>query len=1027
MPRIFLFADNVFSKFAKKISMNISLLTNPDNHNKQHLLLKLITGEFNKRDIYHDLMLFKVKEILLIADLYDAFSIEREGRVTDIMLGEYANLNLSTLPRISTVTNSIEALSMLNSSTRRFDLIIMMVGVNKQSAIDTARLIKKERKETPIYLLLNNNSNLAFFSKPDLDRLYSRIFVYNGESSVFFSMVKNLEDLKNVKNDVQIASVRVILVVEDSPLYYSRYLALLYRLIFKQTQDNVSEISKDKLYKILKLRARPKVLLATTYEEAMEIYNQYQDNLIGLISDVRFPKDNKSTKDAGFQLIERIKKERPELPIIIQSSEGNNEERAIANDVDFINKNSDNLEFHLKEFIRARLGFGDFVFRDKTGKKLAVAKTIEDFQKQIHIVDIESILYHAMHNHFSMWAMARSEIQLAKILGKKKVRDFQDKEEVRNYLIDSLDKFMDDSPLGKVIPFSEKAFMEESNIVMLADGALGGKGRGLAFLNSLIHRFDFNRFVPDINIKIPRTAIIGTNEFVQFMDSNNLHFVKEEPIEDAELKALFLQGKLSKLLSERLRKILQSYTLPLAIRSSGLFEDSLMQPFAGIFETYLLPNNHPDIEIRLQQTLDAIKMVYASVYSAKAKSYIKAINYKVDEEKMAIVIQAVVGKQYDNIFYPHISGVAQSYNFYPYGHMKPEEGFSVMAFGLGTYVVEGEKAFRYSPRYPTTQLLSLDDQLANSQTYFYAVDLDKKTLHITEGEMAGLVKKDLYIAEKQNTLKHCVSTYDANSHMLSAGLDKAGPRVVNFANIIKHNYAPLSKIQEVFLDVLPDAFGTPVEIEFSMDLNKDKSGNTTFYLLQVKPMLKASNDTDFKIEEFDHQDTLLYTEKGMGNGTVDYISDVIFIKNDAFLNSKTQEMANEIEILNRKMQEQRKQYILIGPGRWGSRDKWIGIPVQWAQISNAKVIVETSLEGFPLEASFGSHFFHNVITMNVGYFSVLHSDHKSFINYDLLNQQETMEETTYFKHIKTKIPVRIIMDGKKRQAIIVLNKNNTNP
>ena len=989
----------------------------------QHLLLQLITKEINKRDIYHDLMPFKVKEILLIADLYDAYSIEQEGRVTDVMLGEYANLNLSSLPRITTVNTNDEALMRLKNTSRKYDMLIMMVGVNKESAVQTARLIRKEKPKLPIFLLLNNNSNLAFFDKEEIKSLFHQTFVWNGDSSVFFSMVKTLEDAKNVKNDTKIASVRVILLVEDSPLYYSRYLPVLYKLIFKQTQDNVSEINKDKLYKILKIRARPKVLLAKTYEEAMSIYKKYAENIVGLISDVRFPKNKKITANAGFKLIRHIKKEYPDLAIVMQSSEPENRKLAEQLGVCFMDKNSDNIEVELRQFIRSRLGFGAFIFRNEKGEVLGKARNIQEFQEQIRKVSTESILYHASHNHFSMWAMARSEIQLSKILGKKSVQDFTNKEDVRTYIIQSLDKFMDDSPRGKVIPYTKEAFADERNIVMLADGALGGKGRGIAFLNSLIYRFDFNSLVPGIHIKIPRTAIIGTNEFIRFMDENALHFVKERELGDEEIKKYFLQADLSSLLKSRLRGILKNYNLPIAVRSSGLFEDSLMQPFAGIFETYLLPNNHPDLDVRLQQVVDAIKMVYASVYSGKAKSYIKAINYKIDEEKMAIVIQEVVGRKHDDLFYPHVSGVAQSYNFYPYGHMKPEEGISVMSFGLGTYVVEGEKAFRYSPRYPTTQLLSLEDQVANSQTYFYAVDLNKKTLNITEGEMAGLVKKDLYVAERQNTLRHCVSTYDANSHALSAGLDKPGPRVVDFANIIKYNYVPLSKVQEVFLEVLPDAFGTPVEIEFSLDLTKDKDGKASFYLLQVKPMLKANNDTSFDREDFDKERVLLFTEKGMGNGTVDYICDVIYIDNERFQNSQTEVMAEEIEQLNTKMQDEGRQYILIGPGRWGTRDKWIGIPVQWAQISNAKVIVETSLEGFPLEASFGSHFFHNVTTMNIGYFSVLHSNKESFINYPLLERQRLIEKTRFFKHVRFQKPLKIIMDGKKREAIIVDNNS----
>ncbi len=992
-----------------------------NSDNKRTLLLNLQSKESIKRDIYHDLMRYKVKEILLIANLYDAYSIESEGRVTDIMLGEYANLNLSSIPRITKATSDIEALGMLNSSKRKFDLVILMVGVDKQNAITTAELIRKEKPKTPLFFLLNNNGDISYFNKPERKKLFHKLFVWNGESSIFFSMVKILEDAKNIKKDIEIASVRFILLVEDSPSYYSRYLPLLYKLIFRQTQENVHEINKDKLYKILKIRARPKVLLATTYEEAIRVYNKYSDNIIGLISDVRFPKRGIVTKDAGFQLIKKIKKEKCALPIIIQSSEHDNAKIAKELGIHFLNKNDDNLEFNLARFIQMKLGFGDFIFRTKDIREIAVAKNLDDFQRQIKTIPAESISYHASHNHFSMWAMARSEIQLAKEIGNKETSDFETAEDIRTYLIYSLKEFMDDSPHGKVIPYSEEGFDEESNIIRLADGALGGKGRGIAFLNSMLNRFDFNSIVPNIGIRIPRTAIIGTHEFEQFLDVNDLHFVKEKDIEDTVLKSVFLKAKLSDTLISRLRGILESYTQPIAIRSSGLFEDSLRQPFAGIFETYLLPNNHPDLLVRLEQVTDAIKMVYASVFSIKAKNYIKAIDYKIEEEKMAIVIQAVIGKQYDEVFYPHISGVAQSYNFYPFGHMKPEEGFSVLGFGLGTYVVEGEKAFRYSPRYPTTQITSLEDQVANSQTYFYAVDMSKKTLKITEGEMAGLIKKDLYTAEKHKTLQHCVSTYDANSETLNAGLDKAGPRVVNFANILKYNYAPLSQVQAMFLDVLPDAFGTPVEIEFAHDLNKDKEGKTNFYLLQVKPLLKTTSDTNFDVHNYAKEDTIIYAEKGMGNGNIDFITDIIYIDNRKFNKAQTQEMAEEIAQLNAQMQSEGRYYILIGPGRWGTRDKWIGIPVEWSQISNAKMIIETSLEDFPLEASFGSHFFHNVITMNVGYYSVLHTSRESFINYQILDKNKPYQTTKHFKHIRFEKPLKIIMDGKNRKTII-LNK-----
>jgi hypothetical protein len=688
----------------------------------------------------------------------------------------------------------------------------------------------------------------------------------------------------------------------------------------------------------------------------------------------------------------------------------------------FIDKNSDSLLHDFKHFIIHYLGFGDFVFRDKNGKQIAVAKTLREFEKHLMKLPDESILYHATKNHFSLWLMARGEIQIARIINHGRVSDFKTARELRHYLVEVLQRFRNEQKRGKIIEFDPNNIGDSKNIVKLTDGTMGGKGRGLAFINSLIHSFDFKQIIEDINICNPVTYMIGTDEYESFLENNNLHS-KIKLIKDyQQLKYEFLQARLSESLIEKLKLIISETNKPIAVRSSGLFEDSMMQPFAGIFDTFLLPNTHEDYQIRLKNITDAIKLVYASVYSDMAKGYVEAVDYRIEEEKMAIIIQEVVGNQYDDVYYPHFSGVAQSYNYYPVGHMKPEEGFSNIAIGLGKYVVDGEKSYRFSPNYPDLENYSTKDLYKNSQTDFYAVNLKAQNLDLTVGEDVGLIKLSIDDSEKHGTLKHMASVYDHNNNRVVPGTHKPGPRIVNFANILKYNYIPLAKTLETILKIGEEAIGSPVEIEFAVDLNKDDNYRASLYLLQIKPLLGAYEDFNINMEEEDESKMILYTENGLGNGLIDSIRDMIYVDIRKFDKSDTMAMAQEIEELNRTMMAENKQYVLIGPGRWGTRDPWIGIPVNWPQICNAKVIVETSLANFPLDASSGSHFFHNVTSADVGYLSVIQEKSNHHINWDILDQQEVINESQYFKHIRFKNPLVIKMDGKKRIAIISINE-----
>lgn len=985
--------------------------------NSRKLLQTFLNRTNYNRDIYHDLMPFKVKEILLVANLYDAYSIEKEGRFSEHVLGAYYSLSLSTMPRITGVSTTEEVMEQLN--TKHYDLIIIMVGSDKQFPVEISRRVKGVYQYIPVFLLLNSNTDIARFEEdPQKLTWIDRVFVWNGDSKIFFAMINYLEDKINVENDTEIGMVRVILLVEDSSKYYSLYLPMLYNIVLEQTKNIIEDVTTDELYRILRLKARPKILLASTYEEAIYVFNKYKENILCLITDVKFKKDGKLNNTAGFSLVSQTRKEIRDLPIVMQSSNESNAQKAYELKASFINKNSETLLVEFKSFITHYLGFGNFIYRDKEGGQIAVARSLKEFEDLLKTIPEESLLYHARKDHFSLWLMARGEIQVARILNPAKVTDFKDPTALREYLINVIQHFRNEQNIGKVIPFEESAISDEHNILSLTDGALGGKGRGLAFVNTLIYNYDFSQHVPNINIRTPKTSIIGTDEFEYFLDRNKLRERAVYETDYDQIKRWFIEGRLTESLIRKLKLIIKNISRPLAIRSSGLFEDSQNQPFAGIFETYLIPNNHPDMRVRLDQLMDAIKLVYASVYSPTAKGYVEAVNYRIEQEKMAVVIQEVVGNQYGDCYYPHISGVAQSYNYYPFAHMKPEEGFAVAALGLGRYVVEGEKAFRFSPLYPNLEINSPKDQYKGSQVHFFAVDLKKQDVNLLEGEEAGLRKLDIYDAEMHGTLKHLASVYSAENDRISPGLRDAGPRIINFADILKYNYIPMAKTIEVVLDVVKEALGTPVEIEFAIDLNKDEDYKASFYLLQIKPLIGNVADFEIDMTSISKHEILLYSEKEMGNGLISDIDEVVFVDPDTFDKSKTVEMAEEIDKINSEMGKEGKKYILIGPGRWGTRDRWIGVPVQWPQISNAKVIVETSLEGFPLDASSGSHFFHNVTSMNVGYFCVQPEMSGSYIRYDILKSRKNIRKTEFFTIVRFERPLSVRMDGKKRISVI---------
>ncbi|WP_289053079.1 PEP/pyruvate-binding domain-containing protein [Carboxylicivirga marina] len=991
----------------------------PESIHSKHLLQNFMHRNNAVRDIYHDLMPFRVKEILLVATLYDAYAIENEGRFTEQVMGGFYQLHLSELPRVTGVTTYKEAIAKLNE--KHFDLIIVMVGVEKQSPIDLSQMVKKEFPYIPIFMLLNNDADIPFFEARQRELgVLDEIFVWNGDPKVFSSMVFHLEDKVNVENDTEIGLARVILLVEDSVRYYSKYLPLLYSSVLEQTKRLIEDVKEDELYAVLRLKARPKILLAQNYEEAQELFEKYKEYLLCLISDVEFSKGGRLDANAGFDLVNYVKTQIKDLPVILQSSKIEYSQDAYELKTVFINKYSESLIQDIKTFIRHYLGFGNFAYKDANGRTIAVARNLKEFERTMRKVPVESIVYHARKNHFSLWLMARGEIKIARQIAPVRITDFEEAELIRSYLLEVITRHREEKNQGKVIDFDELDTVEETNIVSLSGGSLGGKGRGLSFINTLLFNFDFEAHVPGINIRAPRTTVIGTDEFELFMERNDFRELIFRNLTYHQIKKMFLAGDLSFSLIQRLKRLLSIFTTPIAVRSSGLLEDSQKQPFAGVFETYLLPNNADSIDERLNELCNAVKLVFASVFSDTAKAFTEAVDFKIEEEKMAVVIQEAVGKPFGKVFYPHISGVAQSYNYYSFSHMNPEDGFAVLALGFGKYVVDGEKALRFCPIYPDLDNNSAKDQLKNSQTEFYAIDLNIKDLNLLEGEMAGLVRLDIDDAEMHGALGHLASVYNPDNNTIEAGIATAGPRVLNFANILKYNYIPLARAIAVVLDVVKEAMGTPVEIEFAVDLSKDSQRRATFYLLQIKPLMGGEQNYSINMDRVNEEEIILQSSQSMGNGKNKTITDIIYVDVDVFDKSKTRDMTLEIESLNAKMKKEKRFYVLIGPGRWGTRDPFIGIPVSWSQISNAKVIVETDMNHFPLEASGGSHFFHNVTTMQVGYCSVVDGDKESFIKWDKLTKGKEIEKTTYFRHVRFDKALVIRLDGKKRKAIVTL-------
>ncbi len=988
----------------------------------------MISREFNEifrkyasdKEIFHDLMPLRTREILLVAPAFDAFTLEQDGLLTEILFDGYYQLNMSNPPRVINVSTVEEALE--KCATRHFDIIIVMSRLGQGGHVELSKALRASAPRIPIYLLLNDNVEVGAMDRRrrELQRHYDQIFVWNGNPEIFMAMVKFMEDRANVENDTKVGLTRVILLVEDSIRYYSRYLPILYAEILKQTTRLAKDQAMDGMTRTLSMRVRPKVILATTYEEAMAFCDQYSDYLLCVITDRKYPKDGVLDREAGIKLIKALKDRNPYLPTLLQSSDPDKESWATAINSGFLNKNSYTLGTELSNFFYESLGFGDFIFRDEHGLEIARATNMEDLQTKLRTIPVESLVYHASRNHFSAWIMARGEVQVARVLAKFRLSDYPNPEELRTFLINVGDYVQRMKSLGKVIPLTESTPKDEPNILRLAPGSMGGKGRGVAFIHSLLSRMDLENLVPEANIRIPRSAIIGTEEFTAFINRNGLRQMLQHGVDDDAIKRRFLMGSLSPELMAKLQLFLTKHgKVPLAVRSSGLLEDSLSHPFAGLYNTFFLPNNDPDFTVREAQLTEAIKLVYASVYSREARSYFQAIDYKIEEEQMAILIQELSGSRFGDRFYPHISGVAQSFNYYPVAYTQPQDGIANIAVGLGKYVVEGGKTYRFAPPYPEMDMLPPREQLRTTQKQFYALDMSRTSVDLYNGEDATLQSLDIQQAEKDGALWHCASVWDANDDRIRDGLDYPGPRIVNFRNILKYDQFPLARILQNLLKLIREAMETPVEIEFAVNLEKDpENGKPTFTLLQIKHQLIDNIEVNLTASELDPAELFLYSERCVGNGTVEGLRDIVWVDPDLFDKFETVSLAEQLEHLNDRFRAEGGKYVLLGPGRWGSNDRHLGIPITWSMISCAQVIVEYAMANFQADASLGSHFFHNVTSLNIGYFTVPYPRGTSLLDWDWLRQQPEAWRSGSLVHTRLDKPVHIIMDGRRSASAI---------
>ena len=964
-----------------------------------------------------DLIFHRIHEILLVASPYDSFVLEEDGRLTEQILHEYMGMNFSNAPRVWQSSTASDALTML--SRQDFDLIVVMMRIADMDPILFCSKIKESYPQKPVVLLAFDESEIKQlpekFEKSSIDN----IFIWSGNANVLLAIVKLLEDKMNIKRDIKKADVRCIILIEDSPRYYSLILPMIYKEISHQVKEMVDKSASDH-ERLLYMRGRPKILLARSYEEAERYFKRFRMSTLGIISDIRFPKKGKLDKNAGAKFARWARSIDPSIPIMLQSKHNKNANLAKEVQAHFLYKDSPTLLRELRDFLVSNFGFGDLVFRTPKGKEIIRVSDLNGLINAINTVPEESLLFHAKSNHFSNWLAAHGYLGLASKVRPINYADFKDSLEHRNYLIELINNTIQNRKTRQVVEMQRDKFDHSKRFIQISGGSLGGKARGLAFAQKMIRSSNLRKRYPELNINIPHVAVIGTDSFDQFMKENNLWNNALSDKSNKQINNLFIKSSFNKSLMESLKLFIKSVKYPLAVRSSSLLEDSQYQPLSGMYATYMLPNNQSKVNERLDDLVTAIKLVYASTFYQDPKSLISRSVHRIEEEKMAVILMEMVGQNYNDRYYPTFSGTAQSFNFYPISYMKRNDGVAHLALGLGRTIANGEKSLRFSPKYPgiLPQYYSIKATIESSQNSFYAMRLNGKNSSSLKNEDKNLSSFSLKIAEKDGSLKWSGSVVSNEDNIIRDTLAQNGTRVITFTPILKWSMFPLVDILNDLLEMGKDSLGCEVEIEFAVNIFEDENKSPEFSLLQIKPMVMGGSRELINMDNESSKSILCNSKVTLGDGFIDNVQHIVFVDPKKFRAANTKTIAKEIHQINNAMLN-KSPYILVGPGRWGSADPWLGIPVNWEHISGASAIVEIGINDFPVDPSFGSHFFQNVTSMRLGYFTIDNDSKEESFDHNWLKKQKIIKNKKFTACYELERPLRIKIDGQTGNGIIL--------
>ena len=981
----------------------------------------MIPQEYSKfilKDVtFVNLMMRRIYNVLIVANPYDAFMLEDDGRVDEKIYNEYVELGLRYPPTFTQVSTSEEAYQVLR--TMNIDLVICMPGNADNDAFSVARDIKAGFPKIHCVVLTPFSHGITKRMENEDLSIFDYVFCWLGNTNLILSIIKLIEDKMNLDHDIQEGNVQMLLLVEDSIRFYSSILPNLYNYILAQSKRFSTE-ALNRHAATLRMRGRPKVVLARNYEEAMALYSKYSDNVLGVISDVRFPIDGVKDSEAGLKLLRNIHKDNPYLPLIVESTESANREKAEAEGFRFVDKNSKKMSIDLRAIMEEHMGFGDFIFRDpKTKAEIMRIHSLKELQDNIFKIPDDSMLYHISRNHMSRWLSARAIFPVSEYLKKITWERLKDITAHREIIFDAIVQYRHMKNLGVVAVFDRMKFDAYSHFARIGEGSLGGKGRGLAFLDNIIKTHpDFNTFA-GATVQIPKTVVLCTDVFDQFMEQNNLYQIALSDASDDEILRHFLHAQLPDSLIADFFTFFEAVKCPIAIRSSSLLEDAHYQPFAGIYSTYMIPYLE-DKYAMLEMLACAIKGVYASVYYKDSKAYMAATSNVIDQEKMAVILQEVVGKQYDGRYYPNISGVLRSLNYYPIGDERAEDGIASLALGLGKYIVDGGQTLRVSPYHPNQilQTSELDTALRETQTRFYALDTRHVGNDFKVDDGFNILNLKVKEAERDNSLNYIASTYDPYDQVIRDGIYDGGRKVITFASVLQHGVFPLPQLLQLSMKYGAESMRRPVEIEFACNINQDRTG--ALYLLQIRPIVDSKQMLDEDVAAVPDADCILRSHNSLGHGVTEDVTDIVYVKtDDRFTASDNPTIAREIEKINKTYLDNGANYVLVGPGRWGSSDSWLGIPVKWPHISAARVIVEVTLKNYRVDPSQGTHFFQNLTSFGVGYFTVDENRGDGFFGKSELDAMPSVMETEHVRVVRFARPLKIMMDGKRQEGAVL--------